>query len=63
MEDNVNDGGTRYLDKDGKELTKQEYAKLLKREQTADIRGHVPEAPSGDRYVSPEQDNQGGKDR
>lgn len=35
MKDNVNDGGTRYQDKDGKELTEQEYTKLLKKAQNA----------------------------
>jgi len=35
MKDNVNDGGTHYLDKDGNDLTEQEYTKLLKKAQTA----------------------------
>lgn len=35
MKDNVNDGGTRYLDKDGKELTEQEYTMLSKKAQNA----------------------------
>jgi len=35
MKDNVNDGGTHYLDKDGKELTEQEYTKLTKKAQNA----------------------------
>ena len=35
MKDIVNDGGTRWFDKDGKELTEQEHAKFLKKAQHA----------------------------
>jgi hypothetical protein len=43
MKDNVNDGGTRYVDKEGKELTEQECVKLLKK-----ARGHdAVVSPSG----------------
>jgi len=38
MEDKFNTGEARYLDKDGKELTEQEYLKLLKK-QGSRVRG------------------------
>jgi hypothetical protein len=34
-QDHVNDGGTRYRDREGKDLTEQEYARILKRAQNA----------------------------
>jgi len=34
MEDKCNTGGTHYEDKDGNELSEQEYKKLLKKQTT-----------------------------